>query len=65
MGRDSLNGEWIHNNTGNSYNVIATSNTKASVGKKVDYPVTVIYQDAAGEIWTRILNNFTDNFTQK
>lgn len=52
--------KWRHH-SGKIYEVLVISNVSA---KKADYPVTVVYQDEAGEVWSRPLALWHDSMKE-
>ncbi len=64
MNKASLDGIWTHTKSDNNYRVLAISNTNAAEHRKLtDHPVTVFYQDEAGDIWSKPVDKFLKAFT--
>lgn len=55
-----LNSHWIHNN-GNQYTVIGVANLEAT--RHEEYPITVVYQDQKGRLWSRPLSRWYESMT--
>lgn len=51
---------WKHNN-GNIYKVLLIANTEST---RDEYPVTVIYQGANGNIWAKTKDNFLSKMSE-
>ena len=54
------NSKWQHT-SGKIYRVLLLTNLSAT---KEDYPVTVVYEDPNGDIWSRPLTNWHSSMTE-
>ena len=52
---------WLHKN-GGRYIVLCITNTCAN--RPDEYPVTVVYQDQNGKVWSRPLDRWYASFTE-
>lgn len=52
--------KWCHH-SGAIYQVLLITNLKAT---KPDYPVTIVYQDQSGEIWSRPLSSWYESMRE-
>ena len=52
---------WIHTKTGNAYFLMHIANTGAS---KPGWEATAVYQDEAGNVWSRPMAEFHAKFTK-
>lgn len=50
---------WEHNKTKNTYRVITTANASAS---RSGWVVTVVYEDASGNVWARALTEWLEKY---
>lgn len=54
---------WIHNSTGNRYTFLFMTNTETKDLSK--FPITAVYKDSKGNIWSRPVKDFLDKFHYK
>lgn len=54
MNQPIKNSKWKHT-SGKIYRVLMLTNLSAT---KEDYPITVVYEDQSGEIWSRPLSKW-------
>jgi len=51
---------WKHIKTGNKYTIIAITNVAADDEDK--WPITVVYKDEKGEVWSRLFFAWANSF---
>lgn len=57
MHQPANNSKWKHT-SGKIYRVLMLTNLSAT---KEDYPITVVYEDSKGDIWSRPLSKWHDS----